>query len=217
MARLPTGSTFWIAAASAIAAAKNTTVVSNAAEAVVTCPGHGFSSGDKVIITSGWGRLNKRSFRIKSVTTDTFVLERCNTTNTSFYPAGQGIGTVKKINTFTQILNTMRPQASGGDPKPVTYRFTDSDVEFTINDGFSATNYSLEVDADSMDSTGWLTLQDLTEVQTDTVLMIVAKSGAFQLIPCTVAANDAEQFQDGQIVTNKVAFSGNNRVMRYPS
>jgi hypothetical protein len=217
MARLPTGSTFWIVPAASIAAAKNTTIVTNATEAVVTSAAHGYSNGDVVLVFSGWGRLNKRAFRIKSVTTDTFVLERCNTSNTNFYPAGQGIGTVKKINAFTQIVNTMRPQASGGDPKPVTYRFTESDVEYTINDGFTATNYSLEVDADSIDTVGWQALQDLTEVQTDTVLKIVAKSGATQYIPCTVAANDAEQFADGQIVSNKVSFSGNNRLVRYPA
>ena len=48
MARLPTGSTFWIVAASAIAAAKTTTIVSNATEAVVTSVAHGYANGDVV-------------------------------------------------------------------------------------------------------------------------------------------------------------------------
>lgn len=215
MARLTSGTTFWIA--SAIAAAKTVDGISNAAEAVVSCTAHGYSVGDVVIIYSAWGRLNKRAFRIKSVLTDSFVLERCNTTNTNFYPTGTGAGTVKEVTTFTQITTVMNPSASGGEAKNVVYRFTESDTEYQINDGFTATGYTLEVDADSIDTAGYIALQDLTEVQTDTVLKAVAKSGAMQLIPGTVAVNDAEQYQDGQIARNRVAFNGNNRVMRYPA
>lgn len=215
MARLPTGSTFWIA--SSIAAAKNVLGISNAPEAVVNCPAHGYNVGDVVIIYSAWGRLNKRAFRVKSVQTDSFVLERCDTSNTNFYPAGGGAGTVKEVVTFTQVTTVMNPSASGGEAKNVTYRYTESDVEYQINDGFTATGYTFDVDADSIDTAGYAALQTLTEVQTDTILKIVAKSGATQLIPGTVAVNDAEQYQDGQIARNRVAFNGNNRVMRYPA
>lgn len=77
MAQVPTGSTFFVA--STIAAARTASVVTNAAEAVVTSTAHGYSNSDVVIMFSGWGRLNKRAFRIKSVTTDTFVLEGADT------------------------------------------------------------------------------------------------------------------------------------------
>ena len=66
MAQVPTGATFYIA--SAFASSKTATVVTNAAEAVVTCTAHGYSNGDVVEITSGWSGLNKRAFRIKGVT-----------------------------------------------------------------------------------------------------------------------------------------------------
>ena len=215
MAQVPTGSTFFIA--SAFAASKTTTTVTNASEAVVTSAGHGYSNGDIVEMTSGWGRLNRRNFRIKSVATDTFVLEGADTSSTTFYPVGTGVGSVRKISTFTQITTTMNPQSTGGDPKTVTYKFIESDVEYSINDGFTATSYTLELDADSIGSAGYTALKTLTEVQTDTSLKIVTRNGALIFQPCTVALNEAIRMQDGQINRVNVSFNGNNRLTRYAS
>lgn len=213
MAQVPTGSTFYIA--STIASAKTTTVVTNASEAVVTSAAHGYSNNDIVLVTSGWGRLNKRAFRIKSVATDTFVLEGADTSSTTYFPAGTGIGTVSKVSTFTQITTVMNPSSSGGDPKNVNYKFVESDVEYTINDGFSATSYALDMDADAIGTAGYTALKTLTDVQTDTILKVVTRSGSILLIPCTVALNEAVSFQDGQINKVKATFNGNNRAVRY--
>lgn len=216
MAQVPTGSTFYIA--SAFAAAKTVTVVTNAAEAVVTAVAHGLSVGDFVEMTSGWGRLNLRAIRVKTVpTVDTFVLEDINTTSTTFFPPGTGIGSVRKVSTFTQITTVMNPASSGGEPKNVNYKFIESDVEYTINDGFSATSYSLDLDADSIGTTGYTALKSLTDVQTNTILKIVTRSGSVMLVPCTVALNESVSFQDGQINKVKASFSGNNRATRYAS
>lgn len=215
MAQVPTGTTFFIA--SAYAASKTVTVVTNASEAVVTSAAHGYNNGDIVEITSGWGRLNLRNFRIKSVATDTFVLEGADTTSTTLFPAGSGIGSVRKVSTFTQITGVMNPQSSGGDPKTVTYKFVESDVEYSINDGFSATNYTMELDADSIGGAGYTALKALTDVQTYTCLKMVTRSGSLIFQPCTVALNEAVRLQDGQINRVNVAFNGSNRLTRYAS
>lgn len=215
MSQVPTGSTFFVA--STIAAAKTVSSVTNATEAVATSTAHGYSNGDIVIMFSGWGRLNKRAFRIKSVTTDTFVLEGCDTSSTTFFPAGSGIGTVQKISTWTQVTTIMNPKTNGGDPKKVTYKFIESDVEYSINDGFAATDYEIELDADSIGGAGYTALKSLTDLQTDTVLRIITKSGSFNLIPCTVALNESVQMQEGQINRVKAVFNGNNRAVRYAS
>jgi hypothetical protein len=213
MAQVPTGTTFFIA--SAYGPAKNTTVVSNAVEAVVTATAHGYTNGDIVEVTSGWGRINRRNFRIKAVTTDTFVLEGQDTTNTTFFPTGGGLGSVRKVLTFTQITTVMNPQSSGGDPKTVNYKYVESDSEFSINDGFSATSYTMNLDADSIGTAGYTACKALTEVQTDTCLKMVTRSGSIILQPCTVALNEAVKLQDGQINQVSVAFNGNNRLTRY--
>ena len=215
MAQVPTGSLYYVA--STIAATKATTVVTKASEAVVTSTAHGYSNGDYVLVVSGWGRLNKRAFRIKSITTDTFVLEGADTSNTTFFPAGQGVGTVAKVSAWTQLTTVMNPNTSGGDPKKVTYKFIESDVEYSINDGFTATDYTIELDADAIGGAGYTALKTLTDVQTDTIMRMVTRSGSILLVPCTVALNESVRMADGQINRVVAQFSGNNRAVRYAS
>lgn len=215
MAQVPTGSTFYIA--SAFGASKTVSAISNASEAVVSSTGHGFSNGDIVEMTSGWGRINLRAYRIKSVLADSFVLEGCNTSNTTFFPPSGGVGSVRKATAFTQITTVMRPTSSGGEPKKVAYKFVESDVEYSLNDGFNAINRTMDLDADSIGSAGYTALQSLTEVQTDTILKTVTKSGSFTLLSCKVALNEEVLMQEGQINTVKVDFSGNSKSVRYAS
>jgi len=215
MAQVPTGTTFFIA--SAYATSKTVISVSNAAEAVVGCTTHGYSNGDLVEITSGWGRINRRVYRIKAVASDSFTLEGQDTTNTTFFPAGTGTGSVRKITTQTQINKVLSVNSSGGDPKTVTYKYIESDVEFSINDGFGATSFTMELDADAIGDTGYTALKSLTEVQTDTCLIMVSRSGAKIYQPCTVALNESVKLQDGQINRITAAFNGNNRLTRYAS
>jgi hypothetical protein len=215
MAQVPTGSTFFVA--SVIAAQQATTVVTNATEAVVTCAAHGYANGDFVIMYSGWGRLQKRAFRIKAVAANNFTLEGCDTASTVFFPVGTGVGFVAKVTTWTQITTIMNPSSSGGEPKSVEYKFIESEISYQINDGFSATSYSLEMDADSIGTPGYTALVNLTNVQTDTVLRIITRSGSIILVPCTAALNEAISFTDGQINRVRAQFSGNNRAVRYVS
>ncbi len=212
MAQVPTGSTFYIA--SAYATAKTVTIVTNATEAVVTSAAHGYTNGDVIEMTSGWGRLNLRVFEIKAVTTDTFTLTGQDTTSTTFFPAGTGIGTCRKVSTFTQLTTIMNPQSNGGEPKTVNYKFVESDVEYSINDGFGATSYTLEMDADAVATVGYLALKSLTEVQTVTCLKVVTRSGSRIYQPCTVALNEAIKMQDGQINRVSCSFNGSNRLTR---
>lgn len=215
MAQVPTGTTFFIA--SAFGSSKTTTIVTNASEAVVTSVAHGFTNSDIVEMTSGWGRMNLRAFRIKSVTTDTFVLEGMDTTNTTYFPAGSGVGSVRKATTFTQVANALAASSQGGDPKTVSYKYIESDVDFSINDGFNATSYTLELDADSIGTAGYTALKSLTDVQTNTIMLMVTRNGAKVYQPCTVALNEAVQLADGQINRVRCAFNGNNRLTRYAS
>lgn len=213
MATLPSGTILSIA--SAFAAAKTVSGISNAAEAVVSCTAHGYSVGDIVQIYSAWGRLNRRAVRVKSVTTDTFVAENIDTTNTEFFPAGSGGGTVRKVSTFTQIPKYLNPNQSGGDPKNVTVRFMDEDTDTNLNDGFNAVTESFELDADQFGTTSYNTLRSLTDVQSDTILKKTLKSGAQIYTPCTVALNENVKLASGSIMTNVVSVNGNGRLTRY--
>ena len=100
--------------------AKDTfTAISNAAEAIVTMnPAHGLLVGDFVEVTSGWGLLNQRICRIKTVNVNDVTLEGVNTTSTTQFPASGGVGSgagLRKIATWTTLSQVKSLSASGGD------------------------------------------------------------------------------------------------------
>lgn len=213
MASVPTGTIYSIA--TAFAAAKTVSAVSNAAEASVSCTAHGYAVGDILQIFSGWGKLNRRAIRVKSATTDAFVAEGINTSNTEFYPTGSGGGTVRKVTTFSQINKILNQQNSGGEPKNITVKFLESDIEESIFDGFAAVTESFDIDADEFGGTAYNALVALTEVQTDTLLKKTLKSGSVIFTPARIALNENVKMSDGQIMTNGVSVNGNGRITRY--
>lgn len=98
------------------AAAVNMTAISNATEAVATMQaGHGFVVGDILEITSGWGRLDKRLARVKTVAGNDITLENINTSSTTLYPAGSGAGSARKITAWDEITQIKDLSTSGGD------------------------------------------------------------------------------------------------------
>ena len=110
---LPNGST--VAIASAYGSAKTVTTASNANPTVLGSTGHGYSDGDYVEFTSGWSKATDRIFRVDNKTTDAFEAEGLNTLDTDKYPAGSGTGTVRKIDTFTQLSQITNSSSEGGE------------------------------------------------------------------------------------------------------
>jgi len=178
----------------------------------------GLANGDFVEVSSGWGRLHLRAARIKSVVLNTSItLEGMDTTSTTFFPVGAGAGTVRKASTWQQITMITAVSSNGGDPVTVDYKYLESDVRYKMNDGFNGTGYTLTMDSDAISTPGYTSLRNLTDVQTNTILRVVTRSGQIQLIPGTVALNESVQMNDGQINTVTASISGNNRTTRYAS
>jgi hypothetical protein len=200
-----------------LATAKTVTGISNATEAVVSCVAHGYSAGDVIFITSGWGRVHRRAFRIKTILTDSFVLEGMDTTNTEFFPTGGGAGTAAKAQTPVQMTQILSSTTSGGDAQTVEYSYEDSDARFSINDGFSAVNRVFELDADAIGSPGYTLAKTLTSTGIETVLKSITKGGSFTLTPGTLALNEEVVTQDGQVNRVRLAFNGSNQSVRYAS
>lgn len=93
--------------------------ISNDTEAVATlASGHGVTAGDFLEITSGWGRLNERVARVKSVSGSgpyLVTLESINTSDTSKFPTGTGTGSVREITAWTNLSQIKDVSSSGGD------------------------------------------------------------------------------------------------------
>ena len=213
MARTPSGTITSVA--TVLAPAKTITGISNAAEAVVNCVAHGYNAGDIVLVFSSWGRLNYRAFKVKSPTTDAFTLQECDTSNQEQYTPGGGAGTVRKVTTWVDLDRTMKHASGGGDAKQVAVKFSESDVEVSINDGFTAVQRTFEMDADMIGTPGYTALRTLSQTNASTIVRRRAKTGAISLIPGTVSFNEEEIESEGSIVTVKGTINGQNISTRY--
>lgn len=214
MARTPKGTVHSLA--TVLASAKNITAISNAAEAVCTSVAHGLTNGDIVLVTSGWGRLNLRAFRIKAVTTDNFTLESANTLSTDFYtPGGGGGGVVQEVTTWVDLDRTMNHNSSGGDGKTVNVSFIESDVDIVLNDGFNAVSRTFDMDADMIGTPAYTALKSASDTDSFTIVRRRAKSGALSYIPSKVSFNEEETLTEGQIVSVKGTFNAQNVSTRY--
>jgi hypothetical protein len=106
-----------VAIASAYGTSSNVTAATNAANSVLTlAAGHGTVVGDFVEFNSGWELASGRIFRVSAVATNDVTLEGLNTVSTSNYPAGAGVGSVRRITTWTPITQIGTFDVSGGDP-----------------------------------------------------------------------------------------------------
>ncbi|SFB19070.1 phage tail protein [Azotobacter beijerinckii] len=141
--QLPNGSTFEVA--SAYDAAVTITAISNANPAVVTAAAHGLSNGDVVLITSGWSKLNGRIARVANSLTGTFALEGIDTTDTSKYPAGSGVGSVKPVSTWVQVPQITEVATSGGEQQFATFGFLEEDDDRQIPTTKSPSSMTLTV------------------------------------------------------------------------
>lgn len=145
-----------VAIASTYGSAVNMTALSNAAEAVATlAASHGVVVGDYLEVTSGWGRLDKRIVRAKTVATNDVTFEGINTVDTTKYPAGSGVGTIRRITAFVNLTQIKSPSLSGGEQQFTDITDLDNVVEVQAPTVRSPFTFSADVFYDQ--SLSWWT------------------------------------------------------------
>ncbi|MDN8612798.1 phage tail protein [Variovorax ginsengisoli] len=100
---------------STIDAAKSVTALSNANPGVATSAAHGYTAGDILLQSSGWPELSDRVVRVANPVTNTFEEEGFDTTSLTRFPAGAGVGTVKKVSAWTALSQVTDIATSGGE------------------------------------------------------------------------------------------------------
>lgn len=142
---LPNGAA--LALATAYAASLNVTAASNATSSVLTVT-NTLALNDYVEYTSGWSRANARIFRVAAATGTTVTLEGLDTTNTTLFPVGGGIGSIRKINTWTSIIQIVDSVLSGGEPQTTTFQYLENDFEQELSTVTSASSIDLTIGDD---------------------------------------------------------------------
>lgn len=95
------------------------TAATNADPTVLTAAGHGYTDGDELLFTSGWEDAGDTVWKADQLTTDTLSLQGLDTTDTQWYPAGTGGGTLRKVTNWMEIGQVLDVQPNGGDARNV--------------------------------------------------------------------------------------------------
>lgn len=211
---LPNGSTFDVAASYTTPVSIST--ISNANPAVVSATAHGLAEGDVVLLVSGWVKLNNRSFRVGTVTTDTFVLEGVDTTDVSKYPVGAGVGSVVSAASWVQIPQITTVDFTGGDQNMYTFQFLEDDDERQFPTNKSAISLTLTVADDPAQAYVPL-IEGYDESKTINILRLNLINGSTILYPSIVTISSTPSLTVNELMTRTVTLALQGRITRYYS
>lgn len=197
-----------------LAAAKTITAVTNANPAVATCTAHGYTTGDEIMLSSGWEDATDSVYMIESVDSNSFKILGLDSTNTSFFPAGSGGGSAQKLSAWTAIPQVLTISASGGDA-----RFTDVNPlakrnGIRIPTGFNATSITLSLGFDATTPT-YKTMVGLSRSLSKVAFKQVLSGGSVQYGWGYLTVSEFPKLNNNQVNTVDAALTFLGRTMSY--
>lgn len=213
--RLPNGAT--ISIGSTYGATKALQAFSNANPGVATLEAsHGISVGDIFEVTSGWSRANGNVYRASAVATNDVSVEGLNTSNTTTFPVGSGVGSIREVTAWTQITQILDTGTSGGEQQFVTYSFLEDSEEHQIPTVKSPTVFNLTIGDDAtLAHYSVLDAADADRLQR--VLRVLLPGGSPLYFSAYVTLQKTPTLTKNQVMGLKVTLSLINQVTRYAS
>lgn len=197
-----------------LAAAKTITAITNANPAVATCTGHGYTTGDEIMLSSGWEDATDSVYKIESVDANSFKILGLDSTNTSFFPAGSGGGSAQKLSAWTAIPQVLTISASGGDA-----RFTDVNPlakrnGIRIPTGFNATSVTLSLGFDAT-TPAYKTMVGISRSLSKVAFKQVLSGGSVQYGYGYMSVSEFPKLNNNQVNTVDAALTFLGRTMSY--
>lgn len=197
-----------------LAAAKTITAITNANPAVATCTAHGYTTGDEIMLSSGWEDATDSVYKIESVDANSFKILGLDSTNTSFFPAGSGGGSAQKLSAWTAIPQVLTISASGGDA-----RFTDVNPlakrnGIRIPTGFNATSVTLSLGFDATTPT-YKTMVGISRSLSKVAFKQVLSGGSVQYGWGYLTVSEFPKLNNNQVNTVDAALTFLGRTMSY--
>lgn len=210
--QVPNGSVVAIESGSAAAVA--ITAISNANPAVVTSAAHGLVTGDFIEIVSGWSRLTNKIVRVTMLTTSTYSLDGIDTTSTTVYPAGGGVGTGAKISGWTQLAQILSSASNGGEQQFLTYQFLESDSQKRIPTFKNAAGLTFSV-ADDNTLPGFLLASTANDDRLPRAVRVTLPSGSMILYNGYISLNKTPTLTVNELMACEVTLSMLSEPVRY--
>lgn len=211
--KLPNGAQ--LAIATGFGAAKVISAFSNANPGVMTLEAsHGIATGELFRVANGWWKTNGRVFKAGTVATNDVPVVDLNTTNTSRYPAGGGVGTVQEISGWQQIIGVLNFQTEGGEQQYTTVQELEAEDETRLPTNRSAMGLNLSVGDDT--SLPWYQYaKDASDNGDPTVLRLLLKNGNFILYNGILTLNETPTTTVNQVMALNLTMSMQGRPVRY--
>ena len=204
-----------LAIASTYGPSVNMTAASNATESVVTlAAGHGTVVGDFLEITSGWDLLNGRIVRAKAVSTNDVTLESINTSSITNYPAGTGVGTVRRITGWTTIGQVQSFDTSGGDLNFADITTITDKTQKQIPTTRSAQSFSLTIFDDAA-TAGQIAVQAASDASVPAAFRIVFANNSRMVINGYWSIGASPKVAVNAPLTNDISFTAVALATRY--
>ncbi|MDN4061686.1 phage tail tube protein, partial [Massilia sp. YIM B02769] len=140
--------------------------------------------------------------------------EGLDTTDVTLFPAGAGLGQVRKVTTWVPITGVTAAEISGGDGKFVEVPLLDTDMPVNLPDGFTATTVALTI-ADEKGAPHHAALKAVSDGVKLTCLRGTLPGGAVLLYAGYCSFNESPSLAKGSVMAVKASFSLQNKVVRY--
>lgn len=196
------------------AGAKTVTVATNANPAVLTSVAHGFTTNDEVLFTSGWEDATDSVFKVTVLTADTFSLQGLDTSNTSFFPAGTGTGTVQKISGWTTVPQVLSISASGGDARFTTVTPLAKRNAINIPTGFNATSMTMSLAHDAAQA-NYITMLGISRNLSKVAIKMSISGGASTYGYGYLNVSETPKLNSNQVNTVDAALTVLGRTISY--
>jgi hypothetical protein len=196
------------------AGAKTVTVASNANPAVLTSVAHGYSTNDEVLFTSGWEDATDTVWKVNVLTADTFNLLGLDSSNTSFFAAGAGVGTVQKISAWVAVPQVLTVSASGGDARFTTVTPLAKRNAVNIPTGFNATSMSLTLAHDAAQA-NYITMLGISRNLSKVAIKQVISGGAVTYGYGYMSVSESPKLNNNQVNTVDAAMTILGRSISY--
>jgi len=212
---LPNGSV--VAIGTTYATTKTMSAITNANPGVATLEAsHGITTGQIMVVTSGWSRLTNRVVTAGTVATNSVPLTGIDTTLTSIYPAAGGAGTVQGVTAWTQLAQILSSTSSGGEQNFLEYQFLESDAQQRIPTFKSASGLSFSV-ADDPLLPGYIAASAANDDRLPRAVRITLPSGAYILYYAYISLNKTPSLTVNEIMAVEVTMSLLSQPVRYAS
>lgn len=197
-----------------LAAAKTITAITNANPAVATCTAHGYTTGDEIMLSSGWEDATDSVYKIESVDANSFKILGLDSTNTSFFPAGSGGGSAQKLSAWTAIPQVLTISASGGDARFTEVTPLAKRNGIRIPTGFNATSVTLSLGFDAT-TPAYKTMVGISRSLSKVAFKQVLSGGSVQYGYGYMSVSEFPKLNNNSVNTVDAALTFLGRTMSY--